>query len=186
MMKGKKGIELSVNFLVTLILAIAVFGMAIYLASVIFGGGAGMTEKQFDDFDKQAGELACYAADNVCVHIKSETINRGKFKTLAVTIKNAFQEEKQFRTTIINTKYTDNAGQAKTSGFDKLLLYGMEDGRVEVLKRGEKKTMGIGVEVPKDAASGTYTLTVNVNYADPEATTWDTYGGKYSIFITVP
>lgn len=185
---NKKGIELSVNFLVTLILAIVVFGMAIYLASMIFGGGASMAEKKFSDFDRQVGEMACYASDNVCINIKTETINRGNLKTLAVTVKNVL-DQKQFRVIVINSRYVDAAGQEKTSGFTKLNLFGMDTlGRIETLEKAEKKTFGIGAEVPKTAPSGQYTLSVTVEYADPgENPAWEPYVERpYKIFITVP
>src|SRR3989344_8381094 len=190
MIPSKKGIELSVNFLVTLILAIVVFGMGIYLASIIFGGGESLAEKKFEDFDRQVGELACYASDNVCIHIKSETITRGSFKTLAATVKNALVR-KQFKMIVINTKTVDQAGVTKTTDFEKLLLYGLEEGRIEVLEKGEKKTFGIGVEVPKTAKQGQYTLDVMVYYADPDvdptAAAWEPYIERpYKIFVNVP
>ena len=188
MIPSKKGIELSVNFLVTLILAIVVFGMGIYLSTIIFGGGASIAEKKFDDFDREVGELACYASDNVCVHIKSDTINRGKFKTLAVTIKNALPK-KQFKLLVQNTRMVDQTGATKTTGFEKLLLYGLEEGRIEILEKGEKRTFGIGVDVPKTAASGQYILDVMVFYADPDAVpaAWEPYTPRpYKIYVNVP
>ncbi|PIN86014.1 hypothetical protein COV19_06695 [Candidatus Woesearchaeota archaeon CG10_big_fil_rev_8_21_14_0_10_44_13] len=187
-MRSKKGIELSVNFLVTLILAIVVFGMAIYLASIIFGGGESMAEKKFEDFDKEVGELACYASDNVCIHLKTETIQRGKFKSLAVTVKNVLPTEKQFRVIVKNTKMIDAAGQAITD-FQRLSLFGVDVvGRTETLSKGEKKTFGIGVEVPKTAESGQYTLDVNVDYAEPgDNPKWEPFIDRpYKIFVTVP
>lgn len=188
MIKSKKGIELSVNFLVTLILAIVVFGMGIYLSTIIFGGGASLAEKKFQDFDREVGELACYASDNVCVHIKSEMINRGNLKTLAVTVKNVLPK-KQFRLVVQNLRMVDQAGETKTTGFDKLLLYGLEEGRIETLEKGEKKTLGIGVEVPKTAISGQYVLDITVYYADPDKVPaeWAPYIERpYKIYITVP
>lgn len=190
MIKSKKGIELSVNFLVTLILAIVVFGMGIYLSTIIFGGGASLAEKKFDDFDREVGKLACYASDNICVQVKSDTISRGSFKTLAVTIHNVFPK-KQFKLVVQNTRMVDQAGVTKTTGFDKLLLYGLEEGRIETLEKGASKTFGIGVEVPKTAISGQYILDIMAYYADPDAdptvAKWDTYIPRpYKIYITVP
>lgn len=191
MIPNKKGIELSVNFLVALVLAIIVFGMGLYIASMIFGGGSSIAEKKFEDFDRQVGEMSCYAADNVCIHVKSETVNRGSFKALGVTVKNVFPK-KQFKLVIQNTRLVDQAGQTLNEGFEKLMLFGLEtDGRIEALEKGEKKTFGVGVEVPKNAPSGQYTLNVMVYYADPEevpdATTWEPYIERpYKIFIDVP
>lgn len=190
MIPNKKGIELSVNFLVTLVIAIVVFGMGIYLANMIFGQGGNIAEKQFADFDKNVGELACYASDNVCIHQKSETIKRGSLKTLAVTVKNALREEKLFKLVVQNTRYLDAANEEQKT-FEPLLLFGLDKGRTEVLEKGEKKTFGIGVEVPKDAPSGQYTLTVNIYYADadanPDTASWELFmPDPQKIFITVP
>ncbi|MFO8016226.1 MAG: hypothetical protein R6U32_03920 [Candidatus Woesearchaeota archaeon] len=190
-MANRKGIQLSINFLVTLIIAIVVFGMGIYLATMIFGGGGDVAEKKFEDFDRQVGELSCYAADNVCVHKKSVTIRRGNFRSLAVTIKNALKEEKQFKLIVSNTKMIDSAGETSTDDFDKLKLFGLEEGRIELMDRGEKKTLGAGVEVPEEAPAGTYTLSVMVEYADaeaePDSDSWTEYTDRpYKIFIDVP
>lgn len=188
MIPSKKGIELSINFLVTLIIAIVVFGMGLFLANMIFGGGESAAEQSFEDFDKQVGELACYAADNVCVHVKTATIRRGKFKVLAVTVKNALQEQKEFKVVVLNTKMVDAVtGDAVEPPNTELLLYGLKDGRIETLEKGEKKTFGIGIEVPEDAESGQYTLDVWVSYSPP--TTWEVYTPTqrpYKIFINVP
>lgn len=191
MIPSKRGIELSVNFLVALVLAVVVFGMGLYIAAMIFGGGGSIAEKKFEDFDRQVGELSCYAADSVCVQVKSETVNRGSFKALGVTIKNVFPK-KQFKLVVQNTRFIDQAGDAKLDFDPKLMLFGLDtDGRIETLEKGEKKTFGVGVQVPKNAPSGQYTLNVMVYYADPEevpdATTWEQYIERpYKIFVNVP
>lgn len=188
--RDKRGIELSINFLVTLIIAIVLFGMGIFLANMIFSGGGEIAERQFADFDRQVGELACYSSDNVCINIKEKEVLRGKFDTLAVTIRNAF-DKTDFKTTITNTKFIPadktlpvQEGNAITT---KLLLFGFDTGRIETLEKREKKTFGVGIEIPKEAPSGQYVLTVNVTYKDTADNTFKPYtDNPYKMFITVP
>lgn len=191
MLKNKRGIELSINFLVAIILAIVVFGMGLYIANMIFGGGTDIVNKNWDDFDKEVGELSCYASDNVCIHIKSVNAERGSFKTLAVTVKNGLREMKQFRLIVANTRYIDPTGESHTTGFEKLNLFGLDTGRIETLDKSEKKTFGIGVDVPKTAESGSYTLDVRVLFADADAdpsdpAVWEAYTpNPYKIYVNV-
>ena len=185
---SKKAIELSVNFLVTLIIAIVLFGMGIYLGSTIFGGGGEIVKRQFDEFDRAVGELACSSSDNVCINIKSKEIRRGDFDTLAVTIRNAI-DKTDFNITIQNTKYisSDNSVIKEYDEMpSKLLLFGFDKGRIQTLDKREKKTFGVGVEVPKDAPSGQYVLTVTVYRKDSEGK-WITYtANPYKMIINVP
>ncbi|HLC46950.1 MAG TPA: hypothetical protein VJI75_04395 [Candidatus Nanoarchaeia archaeon] len=169
MIKSKKGIELSVNFLVMLLLAIVVFGMGIYLAMTFFGQGDKTIADYYDQFDQQVGELACPGTETVCLSRKSATVRRGEMDNFALTVKNVLGAEKDFKITAVDDVFVNAQGEIDylPPDYSPLELYDMPEGRIITLKNREKNTIGIGVQVPDNAESGDYSITINIYAGEP-------------------
>lgn len=106
-LSGKKGIELSVNFLVTFIIAIVLFSLGIVFARHLFGGASNITELSQEELNKRIEELFCTGTELVCLNTNSRTMKRGEQYILGVNVVNALGTTEDFRVSVINTKAFD-------------------------------------------------------------------------------
>lgn len=165
---AKKGMELSINFLVLLIVALVVFGLSLSLMYKIYAGANSLSSQTQDKLDNQITSLVC-STEQVCVETSSKVINRGEWKVLGVQVTNRFKEEKKFKITVTG---------------DQLKI--LPEETEFTLKATATKRHGIGIEVPKDMVSGTKIVNVEVKYYND--TNFVSYGenDKYKMYVKVP
>lgn len=163
-MKNKKGIELSINFLVTLILAITIFSFGIIFARNLIGGASELTELTDSDLDKRIGELLCSGNERVCYGIRDKTIRRGEFDIFGVRILNVLnQGDVEFTITVSDTGIIPKGKKVIQDVPDPRLNI-LPRTRTETIANNEDESFGIGIEVPKNAAPGRYILDIAVTY----------------------
>jgi len=95
--KSKKGIELTVSFMVKLIMAIVIFSFGIWFATTIFSTGGELTDKSFSDWDKQVAGLSCSPGQKVCIPRTTMETDSENGIVFGLVIKNVFDEERNFR-----------------------------------------------------------------------------------------
>lgn len=171
-MNSKKGMELSIQFFVLLILAIVIFGYSVNFIYGIFTKASQLESMAFDQLDKQVESLTC-GTQQVCLGTARKTIARDSFKVFTVRVLNSRSERADF------SMIVEDSG-IRPEGAD--LLYFKPDARDFTLDAGEIKSLGVGVEVPATAESGNYVLNVKVTlngaqYGDVET---------YKINVIVP
>jgi len=187
-MRKKASVTLSINFLVTFILAITIFGFGLILAKQIFSGSQGIADKTFEDLDKQIGSLTCSGSEKICFTAKQKRIERGAFAVFGLSVRNVFPDKRTFEVTIAQGLYID-MDQMSTSPPDAPVIGLLPHSRTLVLDSKESDTMGIGVEIPKDAPSGTYVLNIDITYdADTHSvdSTNPSYGSTRKLYVKVP
>lgn len=154
----KKAIELSLNFLVTIVIAVVIFGFGIKFIYDLSSDVKEMESLTIDDLDGRIGQLACGAADKVCIGTTKKTIQKGKFDVFGIRIINILDEQD------FNIEITP----ANPSGYTKddvpILTNNIKlKYRNSIsIKKNEEENIGIGIEVPKDTKSGTYIFDVKV------------------------
>ena len=170
-MNNRKGMQLSIQFFVLLVLAIVIFGYSVNFIYALFGEASKLESMAFDQLDQQVESLTC-GTQQVCVGTSFKTIARGSFKIFSLRILNSRSETRDFSVTI--------SSGVKPEGSD--LLFFKPDTRTFSLNAGDIKTLGIGVEVPADAMSGIYVLDAEVKINDQP------YGDQkaYKIKVRVP
>lgn len=176
----KKGIELSLNFLVTVIIAIVIFGFGIKFIYNLASEATQMETLTAEQLDKRIGELLCDSSDRVCIGVEKKTIQKGKFDVFGVKIIN-IQDGRNFEITVTISGYTKNNEPVKAIGLDKIKLKYRESFFIE---RNSEKDVGIGVEVAKDANSGTYILDVIVKAINDGVA--EPYTGLQKLYVEVP
>jgi len=168
-MNRKAAIELSMNFLVVIIISL-----------VILAGGVSLLYK----FIKVSTDSIVLIDDQTRVQLE-QLLDDGSLVSLlpvAKTIKRG--DDVVFGLGVLNIKdggkLTFTTSVEKNDGPGELsVLY---DSTSFVLEKNQKHTQGISIAVPKDAQSGTYIFDVKV-LIDGEG---DSYGGVKKITITVP
>ncbi len=164
-MVSRKGMELSVNFIVTFILAIVLFGMGLIFARSIMTGGTELTEETYERFDQQIGQLVCSRGESICLSTDSRAIERGKVDVFPVTIKNQFPDEAVFKMAVSLVRAFDsNNDPIPDTEWDIGLLYNEDEFSLDP---GDSDTVPVLVSPQKGTTAGKYSFNVNVQSRDP-------------------
>ncbi len=188
---NKKAIELSMNFLVILVLSLVIFGLSITFILNIYGKAKGLQAKTFEDLDRQIGFLRC-GTEQVCIGDKAKEIRRGEFGVYGIRVLNVYKDRTKFRVVIKPNQEVGEATdpQFNAPGHNLFLLPSEDSERIEFLDPDKSKSFALGVEVGKSLASGTYVVDVFVAYEEIPAGSgnFKSYGEapKYKINVIVP
>jgi len=159
----KKGaIELSVNFLVIIIISIVIFGFGVYFISKLSATAADLTQMTASELDQKIANLVCEGYDRVCVSTEKKVIQKKKFDVFGIKIFNVMPTQ-NFDITVstpadkLGIKY-DKTFIPLTSS--KLIVN--PSTRSINIGQNEEKNIGIGVQVPPSAVPGIYILNVEI------------------------
>ena len=183
LLKNKRAMELSINFIVMLILAIAVFAGGLVFASKFFGKAEKMRESLDSQTEKQI-EKMLDSGSRVVLPIGTKEIFRKKFDTFALGV-------------LANYAGTYEADVTFVQAFDKKknpIHEGDPQGWVNLasgastmeLKKNEKGKMLIGVGIPKNAKTGTYIYKVTVNLVASDVGVQSPYDPPLQMIVKVP
>ena len=79
-MSSKKGIELSLNFIVILIISIILFGFGVRFISRLTSEATNLQELTINELDEKIGNLVCEGSERICIGIDRKTIKRTKLR----------------------------------------------------------------------------------------------------------
>lgn len=173
---NKKGIQLSINFLVVMILSLVLFGSGMFIFSKIMSEGAKIQQ----DLDSQTlSQLDALMDDGSLIVFPREriTINRGDAGTLPLGILNELSEG-SFHIEL-SASGSNPSGDFELSDIGVLADY---DG----IETNEKIHALIIISVPKNAAKGQYAFNVDVNYKKDGTVSWEEYSTKKRFYVVVP
>ncbi len=188
----KKGIELSMNFLVVIVLTLVIFIFSIYFILTIYEKAKGMQTRTFDDLDKQIGYLRC-GTEQVCIGEKTKEIRRNEFSVFGIRILNVLGGQRKF--TIFVKESLDNKNIYGYSDHPIRLLPKAsskpdpacgDEARCELIDPDKGKNFALGAEVDAATPKGTYVFDVYVQYDDVDGN--HPYGEtpKSKIYVIVP
>ena len=169
----KKAIELSLNFLVTVIIAVAILVLGVKFINDIAGEATELESLTTDQLDKKITELNCESTDRVCIGISKKTIPKGEFDVFGIKIINIL-ENQEFNINVKAAKLIKNNEEITDPiNLNKIKLKYRNN---LFIGKNEEESIGVGVEVQKDTASGTYIFDVKVQ----------PYDELYKIYVEVP
>lgn len=178
-MTNKKAIELSLNFIVILIISIVIFGFGIQFISKLSSQATELQEMTTAELDESIGNLVCEGSDRVCVGKDRKTIPKSKFGVFGLKIVNILDTQ-HFVVTISRPSpggYTKNNQGILNDN----LLSNPKDPRDILIEKNEEKTSGIGIQVPPNAESGTYIFNVEIKTASGKP-----YSQIQKLYVDVP
>jgi hypothetical protein len=103
-MKSKKAMELSINFIVMLIIAMALFSFGIWFAYKFFGGAEQMRTDLDSQTQTQIENLLMSGNDRVVIPYNSKTLDKSNSAIFGVGILNVVGDQETFRIEIIDEK----------------------------------------------------------------------------------
>ena len=180
MLKSKKGIELSINFIVMLIITLAVFGMGLVLANKFFGQAKDI-QRDLDTKTEQEILNILDTGERVSIPINQKTINRGKSEVFGLGILNVIGEKSSFSAEIKAGIYIPEGSTSSQPWPTPNPLYREDFSRD--IANNERVVFSIPVSIPKGTPNGRYVIDVTVTCNDPDQSC-SNYG-KQKIYVTV-
>jgi Na+-transporting methylmalonyl-CoA/oxaloacetate decarboxylase gamma subunit len=153
---NKRGISLSINFIVLLILALVVFGMGLILFSKIYGGLKNIHEGIDEETRKEMQKICESTPEQVCIYPTSLNILKGKSKVIGVGILNIDGSESF---SIHSTLQNCYSKEEEIICSNQVILKEQRDVNVKLNKR---TTFGIPARVDRSATPGTYSILVEI------------------------
>lgn len=161
MFNNKKGIELSVNFIVMLILAIAVFAGGLMFATKFFTKAESMRQNLDSETERQIEKLLD-SGSPVVLPISTREIFRNKYDTFGLGVLAKCAGTYTF-TVPSTSAFPKNKGDpAIAVPIASEWLSPITDSKT--LEKNEKGKFLILAKVPAGVASGTYIFTIQMNY----------------------
>lgn len=178
-MDTKKGIELSVNFIVVLIISIVLFGLGVKFIRDIALQATDITKMTIEEVDRRIDNLICEGTARVCLGTDSKIINRGKTGFFGVKIMNVLSS--QNFDIIVSRPMPLGIAKNQKEIFKDDFVWIPKDGRSVFIKQNEEKLIGIAIQVPSNAVSGTYIFDVNIQTQDAKP-----YSQVQKFYVNVP
>jgi len=108
---NKRGIELAVNFLVMLMLAIVVFGFGIYLVSAIFGEAELQQSQVSERVEAEVQKRLFQGGEAVAIPWNKKQIPIGESHTFGLGILNTYDQKKTFNVYVTYVEAYDRMGK---------------------------------------------------------------------------
>lgn len=172
MVNKKAAIELSMNFLVVIILSLVILAGGISLLYKFIAGGKDIV-LGIDDQTRMQIEQLLDDGSVVALHYQAKTLKRGDSFVFGLGVLNIKEGDKL--TFSVGVEQDEESKQLKE-------IVPLFDSTSFELEKNQKHTQGILISVPEDAPPGTYIFDVKVSI-DGEG---DPYGGVKKITVTVP
>ena len=185
----KKGVELSINFIVMIIISLVVFGMGMMFIKKILAGAENTQSAYYQRYENEIQDIVCSTSEIVCIPQETRDYSKGDYPSYAVIITNTLNtaSENTFKLAVLfNSAYkTDNSplcgdppNEDTCGNPSKWFTNGYDKGDIIIKNNAEvKKAIALAV---KGAMSGTYVFDVTIT-ADG-----NTYGNLHKIYLYVP
>ena len=161
---NKKAIQLSVNFIVMLILAVSVFVGGLMFAGKFFGK-AEVVRGALNSQTEQQLEKLLDSGSPVVMPIKKKEIFRNKFEPFGIGVVAQFKGTYSINVIEPTEAYAKDKSRITTTTNFPTIVMQVKEKKLDI---NEKWKTIIAVDVPKNAPRGTYVYTVWVGYT-PDA-----------------
>ena len=177
-MKSKKGIELSINFVVMLIIAIVIFGFGIRFIYTLSSNAIDLKDISSRELDARVADLLCSSAQKICIGTDKKVIQKGKFDVFGIKVLNVGDAQDL---EIQISRPTPSAYTKQNAPISNDGLSWAPENRVDSFERNEERNFGIGIQVPSSAVAGTYIFDVLVLKSNGEQ-----YTTTQKLYVEVP
>ena len=169
-MINKKSVELSLNFIVILIISIIIFGFGVKFISDLSSQAVEITDIAISELDERIGDVICEGSDRVCIPTDRLTIKRKEFDVFGLKILNVLDSQ-NFDISVSPVEEYGKIMAIKKDGTkiqSDIPLLVEPSFRSVYIKQNEEAKKAIGVQVPANAVSGTYIFNIEIQTADGE------------------
>lgn len=200
-MISKKGFELSINFLVILILTVATFGGGLILARKMFSSAGDIKDKISDQQEKQIQEMMLNGDELVVLPVNKKTLSMNSHGIVGLGINNVLKsngisKSNTFRVGVklSTVQFKDQAGvscfNTATKVWTKSDSCGMDPNNfIKMIASdypvnvNDQYVVEIPLIIPKTGYRGTYVYNVNVSYQD--GASFKSYDTIKKLYVTI-
>lgn len=161
-MLNKKSIELSLNFIVIILISVVIFSFGIFFIRSLSHEVTDLTQLTLEGIDQMISDLACDGSARVCISPVTKTIPRKKFGVFGIKIVNVINNQ-NFDVAVTSSSPLGYTRDNTPITSPPLTLN--PAARALTIKKNEDKKIGIGIQVPANAVSGTYIFNVEIKNA---------------------
>ena len=177
-MVNKKSIELSLNFLVIIIISIVMFGLGVRFISKLSSQATELKDLTIAELDQKIGDLLCEGSERVCVGIDRKTIKRTKFDVFGLNVINILDSQ-NFDIIVSRPSPSGYTKDKKDIPSDNLVVNPVT--RSIFIEKNGEADLGIGIQVPADAVSGAYIFNIQILTQDGRQ-----YSSIQKLYVDVP
>ncbi len=159
MLRNKKGIELSMNFIVVIILSIVIFGFGIQFISRLFTQGTDITKMSESELDEKIRNIVCEGSERVCIADESIRVGRKRIGYFGIKIFNIL-EGQNFDIAVSRPNPSGYRRDKSEIYSDNLVWFPQQ--RTVYIGANEERKIAVGIEVPSNATPGTYIFDVGI------------------------
>jgi len=170
----RRGVELSVNFIVGLILAIAVLTAGLFLLGKIGNNSESILETYRTQYMKDMEKLACPSEEYVCIGTVKRDTSIGRAVGYTLRVLNAEDTAKTFTISITSKTTPPNADASK-------ILFLPKSTETYTINSGDSQEIPIVLYPQPGTTVGTYAFLVKVTDATDSAD----YGAPKLIYLIV-
>lgn len=200
----KASLELSINFIVMLIIAVVVFGFGIYFLSTL-GQGASMAAQQISQDSEMQIQALLDSGEQIIVYPEQKEVKRGDSAAFGVGVLNILRvAEAEFAIGVECSSFTAKDGtpgscpdQSDLEDWTfKHFIAENPEPRTYTVKRNENQMISLPIKASGDATPGTYVFDVYVCYEEREgkdiivckedSQTYPETGGFLKLRVIVP
>lgn len=180
-MKSKRAMELSINFIVVLIISIVVFAFGIQFAYRLMHDADELSIDMLDDLEQSMEKLRCDSSDLVCIGMSSKEIRVHRTDIFTLGIMNTYDKEQTFSIKVENGLATLRDGTELPTHTIATLTR-----KSVAISPNKQELMGIAVKVPGGTKPGTYVINVYVCKGSVCTKESDHYGTVQKLYVNVP
>ena len=175
---NKKAFELSINFIVILIISIVIFGFGIKFVSNLMQGVNDLNKLTNSDFEANMERILCDSSEKTCVGISRKEIRPNKVAFFTFGVLNTNEQITDFYIDIEQAEPYDNHPDPIKYQLNNELT----------LDPFEQNNVVIAVQVPGGTKKGTYVLNVYVcsEQSSCEEGSNNRYSKTKKLYIEVP
>ncbi|MCK4522342.1 MAG: hypothetical protein KAU20_07255 [Nanoarchaeota archaeon] len=180
MLKNKKAIQLSINFIVTLIIALVVFSMGIVFFNRFFRSAEEIRETLDESTKQQMQDIMFSTSEQVIVYPSSLTIEANNNGIFGVGVLNTggtgtFNLNKEIYKCYNANGYDMDCVDDEGNDFVELLSEISKN-----IKSNDQGIFEVNVYVKRNAPPGKYAISIEIKSDSAQ------YGEKHLVYITVP
>ena len=180
---NKKAFELSINFIVILIISIVIFGFGIKLAYDIMHQADELKGITVNEIEAHLENIMCDSSERICIGTSTKEIRPNKPGFFTVGILNSHDNTEDFYVDVEKGNAYDKYDNEIPNPLSWLL-----NNKITI-NPNEQEKVGIAVKVPGGTKKGTYVLNVYVcsdERVSCEKDSDNRYGTTQKIYVVVP
>ncbi len=181
----KAAIELSLNFLVVIVISLVIFSFGVGFIYNIMSNSEDLKRMTIDDIDDRISALMCPSSEKVCVEKDSLTLGPGDLKIFTIKILNVDNQPGEFLIKVDQGIYISedkSTLEPDDPNIDSLTV--LPEQRIENIPMNEDRSLGIGFEIPNSVKSGTYVYNLNIYKGSSEQAA-NQYDRTHKLYIKV-